>query len=172
MSTFSQHNWRYDEVHELLSIRAEDDIVSQVSGTARDAVVYEQITSRLRGRGIYRTKSQVTNKLKALKRQFLQIVNNGQNEDESKGWPFFSLCDTVWRSGQLTTAVPGSKKPPTITRCPETQPVCETDVSADESDSSTGATYLSIINITLYLGITLDKMSHSLPEWVHINHVK
>ncbi|KAF4073980.1 hypothetical protein AMELA_G00249270 [Ameiurus melas] len=42
-------NWKDSETKELLSIRSEEEIIRQLNGTVRDAVVYEKITQRARG---------------------------------------------------------------------------------------------------------------------------
>ena len=40
-------NWRDSEILELLSVRADAEIVRRIQGTARDSVVYDEITSQL-----------------------------------------------------------------------------------------------------------------------------
>ncbi|XP_076605322.1 uncharacterized protein LOC143331991 isoform X2 [Chaetodon auriga] len=141
-------NWRDDEIRELLSVRADADIVRQIKGTARDSVVYDQITSRLRDRGVNRAKAQVNNKLKALKRQYHDIVNdNGRSVNDRKTWCYFSLCEAVW--GVSPTANPvalvGSVETASTSSFPEAPysdseeqtTVYETDVSINDSVLST-----------------------------------
>ncbi|KAG7487856.1 hypothetical protein MATL_G00027720 [Megalops atlanticus] len=116
-------NWRDDEIRELLSVRADPEIVKQIQGTARDSVVYDQITNRLRDRGVFRAKAQVNNKLKALKRQYHQVVDdNGQSGNNPKTWCYFSLCDAIWGSSYSTNpvALVGSMETASTSRSPET----------------------------------------------------
>ncbi|XP_076605314.1 uncharacterized protein LOC143331991 isoform X1 [Chaetodon auriga] len=147
-------NWRDDEIRELLSVRADADIVRQIKGTARDSVVYDQITSRLRDRGVNRAKAQVNNKLKALKRQYHDIVNdNGRSVNDRKTWCYFSLCEAVW--GVSPTANPvalvGSVETASTSSFPEAPysdseeqtTVYETDVSINDSVLSTESLYRS-----------------------------
>ncbi|XP_073324568.1 uncharacterized protein [Pagrus major] len=140
-------NWRDDEIRELLSVRADAGIVRQIHGTARDSVVYDQITKRLHERGIFRAKAQVNNKLKALKRQYHQLVEqNGQSGNEQPTWCYFNLCEAVWGSSGAgnPVAVVGSMETDSTSRSPETpysdteeKPrVYETDVSINDSESS------------------------------------
>ncbi|KAM4624580.1 uncharacterized protein ACJ7VT_005439 [Polymixia lowei] len=152
-------NWRDHEIRHLLSVRASADIVRQIQGTARDSVVYDQITSRLRDRGVIRAKAQVNNKLKALKRQYHQLVdNNGRSGNDRKTWCYFSLCEAIWGSSHSTNpeALVGSTETFSTSRSPETfstsrspetpysdteeqtpMKVYETDVSINESVLST-----------------------------------
>lgn len=46
MST-KMSNWRDNDIQELLSVRTDAEIVREIQGTARDSVVYDQITNRL-----------------------------------------------------------------------------------------------------------------------------
>lgn len=134
-------NWRDDEIRELLSVRADAGIVRQIHGTARDSVVYDQITKRLHERGIFRAKAQVNNKLKALKRQYNQLVEQSGNERPT--WCYFSLCEAVWGSSGSgnPVAVVGSMETDSTSMSPETpysdteeKPrVYETDVSINDS---------------------------------------
>ncbi|KAI1884567.1 hypothetical protein AGOR_G00227720 [Albula goreensis] len=99
-------NWRDDEIRELLSVRADAEIVRQIHGTARDSVVYDQITNRLRDRGVFRAKAQVNNKLKALKRQYHQVAHhNSRSGNDHKTWCYFTLCEAIWGSRQSTNPV-------------------------------------------------------------------
>ncbi|KAM9361766.1 uncharacterized protein ABDE67_022821 [Symphorus nematophorus] len=100
-------NWRDHEIRQLLSIRADGEIVRQIHGTARDSIVYDQITKRLRDRGVIRTKAQVNNKLKALKRQYQEIIrdHSGRVGNHRETWCYFKLCEAVWGSGHSTDPV-------------------------------------------------------------------
>ncbi|KAK7884622.1 hypothetical protein WMY93_027745 [Mugilogobius chulae] len=98
MSTMS--NWKDIETRELLSLRADECMVRQLHGTARDAVVYEQIARRLQERGIKRTKMQVITKLKSLKKMYMGLVDSRPNSspgvEQDMEWSYFQLCDEVW----------------------------------------------------------------------------
>ncbi|XP_036372002.1 uncharacterized protein LOC118769095 [Megalops cyprinoides] len=116
-------HWRHDEIRELLSVRADTEIVRQIQGTARDSVVYDQITSRLRDRGVVRNKAQVNSKLKALKRQYHQVVDrDGQSGNDRKTWCYFSLCEAIWGSSHSTNpeALVGTLETASTLRSPET----------------------------------------------------
>lgn len=52
------------ETNESLIIRSEDEIIRQLNGTVRDAVVYETITLKLKEGEVLREKTQIINKLK------------------------------------------------------------------------------------------------------------
>lgn len=142
-------NWRDDEIRELLSVRADAEIVRQIKGTARDSVVYDQITSRLRDRGVNRAKAQVNNKLKALKRQYHEIVNHsGRSGNDRKTWCYFSLCEAIWGVsppanpvalvGCVETASTSSFPETPYSDSEEQTTVYETDVSINDSVLSTG----------------------------------
>ncbi|CAL8383958.1 unnamed protein product [Arctogadus glacialis] len=56
-------HWQDEEIRQLLRVRAKAEISRQIVGTARDSVVYDQITKGLREKGIIRTKAQVCARL-------------------------------------------------------------------------------------------------------------
>ena len=93
-------HWQDEEVRQLLTIRAQAGISRQIVGTARDSVVYDQITKVLCERGIIRTKVQVNTKLKALKKQYQTLVerNNSRRSGGSdhESWCYLSLCEPIW----------------------------------------------------------------------------
>ncbi|XP_064197195.1 uncharacterized protein LOC135257910 [Anguilla rostrata] len=99
-------NWRDDKIRELLSVRADAEIVRQIQGTERDSVVYDQITNRLHDRGVIRAKAQVNSKLKALKRQYHQVIDhNGRSGNDRKTWCYFRLCEAIWGPSHSTNPV-------------------------------------------------------------------
>ena len=98
-------NWNSHEIIELLSARAEDEIVSQISGTVRDAVVYDRITHMLRERGVYRSKSQIINKLKSLRKQYYHYR---ESDSGQQSWMYFDVCQTIW--GNSHSASPAGVK--------------------------------------------------------------
>lgn len=98
--------WKDQEVRELLTIRADAEIVKQMQGTARDAVMYERITALLEDQGIKKTKQQVNNKLKMLKRQYHQVVDhNNRSGNGRKTFPYYDLCEAIWGSRHSTRPV-------------------------------------------------------------------
>lgn len=95
-------NWTVEEICELLAVRAEADIVTQIQETGNDSVVLEQITKRLRERGVFRTEAQINNKLKALKKQYRQIADHNDQSNNTKTWAYSALCEAVWGSSSST----------------------------------------------------------------------
>lgn len=93
-------NWTVEEICELLAVRAEADIVTQIQETGNDSVVLEQITKRLRERGVFRTEAQINNKLKALQKQYRQIVDHNDQSNNTKTWAYSALCEAIWGSSQ------------------------------------------------------------------------
>ncbi|XP_052410131.1 uncharacterized protein LOC127956334 [Carassius gibelio] len=90
-------NWTYVETTELLTIRTEAEIIRQLSGTVRDAVVYEQIKIKMQQHGFSREKAQVISKLKALKKKIHQVRDhNGRSGSGRLDWPYFDLSYSVW----------------------------------------------------------------------------
>lgn len=97
-------NWKDSETKELLSIRSEEEIIRQLNGTVRDAVVYEKITQKLKERGVLREKTQVINKLKTLRKKFHQIKQRNAQLGNSD-WPYFDMCHYIWGSGRSANPV-------------------------------------------------------------------
>lgn len=99
-------NWTQVETTELLNIRAEAEIIRQLSGTVRDAVVYEQIKIKMQQRGFSRQKAQVISKLKALKKKFHQVLDhNGRSGSGRLDWPYFDLCYSIWGTSHSANPV-------------------------------------------------------------------
>ncbi|KAK2836515.1 hypothetical protein Q7C36_014384 [Tachysurus vachellii] len=92
-------NWKDSETKELLSIRSDEEIIRQLNGTVRDAVVYEKITQKLKERGVFREKTQVINKLKTLRKKFHQIKQRNGQVGKSD-WPYFDMCHYIWGGGR------------------------------------------------------------------------
>lgn len=92
-------NWTVEEICELLAVRAKSDIVTQIQETGNDSVVLEQITKRLRERGVFRTEAQINNKLKALQKQYRQIADHNDQSNNTKTWAYSALCEAIWGSG-------------------------------------------------------------------------
>lgn len=97
-------NWKDSETKELLSIRSEEEIIRQLNGTVRDAVVYEKITQKLKERGVLREKTQVINKLKTLRKKFHQIKQRNAQLGNSD-WPYFDMCHYIWGGGRSANPV-------------------------------------------------------------------
>ncbi|MCI4392111.1 hypothetical protein PGIGA_G00142090 [Pangasianodon gigas] len=97
-------NWKDSETKELLSIRSEEEIIRQLNGTVRDAVVYEKITQKLKERGVLREKTQVINKLKTLRKKFHQI-NQRSSQLGKSDWPYFDMCHYIWGGGRSANPV-------------------------------------------------------------------
>ncbi|KAL2082090.1 hypothetical protein ACEWY4_021908 [Coilia grayii] len=90
-------NWTDTEIQALLSIRGDSNVMRQMHGTVKDSIVYHRITARLRGQGILKTKVQVNNKLKSLKRHYNRVVDhNNRHGCDDKVFPYFSQCDAIW----------------------------------------------------------------------------
>ncbi|XP_059417102.1 uncharacterized protein LOC132152352 [Carassius carassius] len=99
-------NWTQVETTRLLTIRAEAEIVRQLSGTVRDAVVYEQIKIKMQQRGFSREKAQVITKLKAVKKKFHQVLDhNGMSNSGRLDWPYFDLCYSIWGTSHSANPV-------------------------------------------------------------------
>ncbi|XP_069758116.1 uncharacterized protein [Narcine bancroftii] len=87
--------WGDGEVRELLSIRAE--MAKHFTRTVKDGLIYQRITTRLREAGFLRDKTQVINKLKNMRKRFLQL--NDHNRRSGRGrmeWPYFDLAYQIW----------------------------------------------------------------------------
>ncbi|CAL8377727.1 unnamed protein product [Gadus morhua 'NCC'] len=92
-------HWQDEEIRQLLRVRAKAEISRQIVGTARDSVVYDQITKGLREKGIIRTKAQVNTKLKALKKQYQTFVDRrGRSGNGDETWCYLGLCEAIWGS--------------------------------------------------------------------------
>ena len=90
-------NWGNSEVCELLTLRLEDEINSHFSGTVKDGPWLKQVAKRPNERGYMRDKTQVTTKLKALRKKNHQA--NDHNYRSGRGrleWPYFALCQSIW----------------------------------------------------------------------------
>lgn len=97
-------NWKDSETKELLTIRSEEEIIRQLNGTVRDAVVYEKITQKLKERGVLREKTQIINKLKSLRKKFYQI-NQAPGQLGKSDWPYFDMCHYIWGGGRCANPV-------------------------------------------------------------------
>lgn len=77
-----------------------------MQGTARDCIMCERITKLLEEQGIVKTRVQVNNKLKSLKRQYHQAVHhNNRSGNDHKTFPYYALCETIWGSRHSTRPV-------------------------------------------------------------------
>lgn len=97
-------NWKDCETKELLTIRSEEEIIRQLNGTVRDAVVYEKITQELKERGVLREKTQIINKLKSLRKKFYQM-NQSPDQLGKSDWPYFDMCHYIWGGGRCANPV-------------------------------------------------------------------
>lgn len=99
-------NWSDAEIRELLSLRAKDEILRQFNGTARDAVVYDNMTTILQKRGVQRRKAQIISKLKNLRKNYLSIKDRHRKSgNERLHWQYFELCEAIWGSSHPTNSV-------------------------------------------------------------------
>ena len=65
-------SWSKEEERLLLQLRSEATVNEELSGTSADAIAYDTILQKLHEHGIEKTKSQMLNKLKYIKRKFGQ----------------------------------------------------------------------------------------------------
>lgn len=100
--SMGQH-WLNSEIRELLIIRVEEEVRSEVSGTVRDAAIYKYLAHKLRQRGHGRTPKQVSNKLKALKKKYPTLKDKAQLD-----WQFYELCDNIFRTAVPSSSMAGS----------------------------------------------------------------
>ncbi|XP_057691903.1 uncharacterized protein LOC130915813 [Corythoichthys intestinalis] len=101
---FNMANWTDSEIRLLLDITAEKETVKMFNGTSRDAVIYDRITRKVREAGVHRTKTQVVNKLKTMKRRYHAVVDhNRKSGTERLDFLYYEQCDAIWGS-QRTTA--------------------------------------------------------------------
>ncbi|XP_062389482.1 uncharacterized protein LOC134077862 [Sardina pilchardus] len=124
--------WKDQEICELLTIRADAEIVKQMKGTARDSVMYERITMRLQDQGIKKTRQQVNNKLKMLKRQYHKVVDH--NNRSGNGWktfPYFDLCEAIWgtRHSTILSALSATMQMPCFSEHASHRPTEEASTS-------------------------------------------
>ncbi|XP_076135530.1 uncharacterized protein LOC143118347 [Alosa pseudoharengus] len=134
--------WKDEEILELLSMRADDVVMEQMKGTARDTLMYDRIGRQLEAKGIARTKAQIITKLKALKRQYTYVVDHNNNSgNDRKLFQYYSLCDAIWGSKHSTRplTVSGSMPVPgagaSQTEC-ISEPSTSTSEPASTSESS------------------------------------
>nr|XP_055074660.1 NADPH oxidase activator-like [Misgurnus anguillicaudatus] len=134
-------NWSEIETRELLSIRAEAEIVRQINGTVRDALVYERIKEKMHERGFMRKKSQVISKLKTLRKKFHQVHDSNNKSGSGRlDWPFYDLCYTIWGTSHSANPVAllGSMESSFNSGEEEVTPelACSGDIASSSSSSS------------------------------------
>ncbi|XP_059381387.1 uncharacterized protein LOC132116519 [Carassius carassius] len=143
-------NWTAVENTELLTIRAEAEIVRQLSGTVRDAVVYEQIKIKMQQRGFSREKAQVISKLKALKKKFQQVLDhNGRSGSGRLDWPYFNLCYSIWGTSH-------SANPVVLLRSMAASP-CRND--EQETTAEVAASSCTVVSTVAFSSETVDAIS-------------
>ncbi|XP_056133775.1 uncharacterized protein LOC130110641 [Lampris incognitus] len=125
-------NWGDNEVRELLTLRAEDEISRHITGTVKDGPLLERLAKQLQERGFARDKAQVTSKLKSLRKKFHQVNDhNGKSGTGRLEWPYFDLCYSIWGTGH--SANPAAR----LSNMEESTPA-ETDPAASPSSADTG----------------------------------
>ena len=83
-------HWGEEEIRVLLGLRAEESVERQLTGTVKDGPVFAELAKKMQERGYNRTKVQVINKLKNLKKKFNQVNdNNGRSGRGRQDWVFF-----------------------------------------------------------------------------------
>ncbi|XP_074536776.1 uncharacterized protein LOC141798817 [Halichoeres trimaculatus] len=106
------HNWQENEIRELLTIRASEQIRHLITGTVKDSVVYQRMSKLLSERGVYRTHMQVISKLKSLRKHYLryhqQKVRTGCDR---VNWPFYDLCHWAFGNGPAGSPVKRHRSP-------------------------------------------------------------
>ncbi|KAJ8353380.1 hypothetical protein SKAU_G00209470 [Synaphobranchus kaupii] len=135
-------NWSDSEIVELLIIRAEEEICRNLSGTVKDAVVYDKITTSLGARGIQRQKTQVISKLKYLRRQFLKMNDyHNTSGNDRVNWPYFQMCQAIWGNSHSArpVAITGSLTLNNVNEVEETPQSCPT-LTSDANDANTNST--------------------------------
>lgn len=103
----SMEIWRDFKMRELLAMCNEEEIKRQMSRMVRDSTVYENITKLLNQRGIWWSQKQITNKLKALKKNYTKIHDHSKNQSSvgQMDWEYYDLCNSVFRHTALTNPV-------------------------------------------------------------------
>lgn len=160
----STGNWRDDEIRELLAARA--GIAWQITGTARDSVVYDQLTKRLQERGLRRGKAQVITKLKSLKKTYHRFVQyNSCEGNKPRWWTYFQMCDDIWGADpQIKQVVVGGG----IKDSPPTSPGTETPLTRAGTQINGTETQLNGTETPVTspetLANTLGRPVHAIPE--------
>lgn len=150
--------WTVEETRKLLAVRAEADIISQEC-----SVVLGHVATRLRQSGVIRTETQIKTKLNSLKKQYQQIAEHNDQNDSTKIWAYFALCEAVWGSAQLvkTESLAGNMEEvtasssstfcsalPSTSNCPDSgyaeEDKNEICASGDESVVSSGKTRVGL----------------------------
>eukprot|EP00064_Thunnus_orientalis_P019484 superscaffoldBa00004889_g19603 len=117
------HNWQENEIKELLTIRGSEAIRNQITGTAKDSVVYNRMTRLLAERGVYRSHMQVISKLKALRKQYTKYHQQKTRCGSARvDWPFYEQCHRVFSNAPAgnpvkrsrTYTVPSKKRKTTV----------------------------------------------------------
>ncbi|KAM9344235.1 uncharacterized protein KZ484_016599 [Pholidichthys leucotaenia] len=120
------HNWQDNEIRQLLTIRGSEEIRNQITGTVKDSVVFNRVTKLLADRGVHRSHTQVTRKLKALRKQYMSY-----RQEETRGgcdrvhWPFYELCRRAFDApptGKPLKRHP-DPAPPSVSACPSPPPL-------------------------------------------------
>ncbi|XP_063770788.1 uncharacterized protein LOC134906486 [Pseudophryne corroboree] len=103
----SMATWTDQEVRELLSIRGEEEIMRQITGTVKDAVIYKNISKMLEAMGIIRTQQQVLNKMKTLKKQFLKVHDNNRKKSGVGriDWQYYDICANIFGNTAICSPV-------------------------------------------------------------------
>ncbi|CAK6972911.1 uncharacterized protein LOC128356766 [Scomber scombrus] len=108
------HNWQENEIKELLTIRGSEAIRNQITGTAKDSVVYNRMTRLLAERGVYRSHMQIVSKLKALRKQYTKyhqlMIRCGTDRVD---WPFYEQCHQVFSIAPSANPVKRRRRSPT-----------------------------------------------------------
>ena len=74
MATRGQ-NWTDEEVLDLLDIWSDETIQAELEGAYRNEHIYKRIVSELADRGFQRDVQQCRDKLKALKKNYKEVVD-------------------------------------------------------------------------------------------------
>ncbi|KAL2087199.1 hypothetical protein ACEWY4_018258 [Coilia grayii] len=130
-------HWGENEIQVLLTLRAEDAIHGHLSGTVKDGPLFEGLAKKMGKAGFQRTKVQIINKLKSLRKTYHKINDHsGRNGRGRLDWPHFDICqdiggrshseNLVGVQGSLdATAAPDAPSPSasTSSRSPEGMPL-------------------------------------------------
>lgn len=99
-------SWTKEEERLLLQLRSEATVNEELSGTSADAAAYDSILQKLHQSGVEKTKTQMLNKLKYIKRKWLKIKCHNKTSGKSKKtMANEDICFLIWGHRALTEPV-------------------------------------------------------------------
>ena len=114
-------NWSDEEVYDLIDIWSDDTVQEQLEGSRRNQHIYSKISERMKEKGYTRTMDQCRQKMKKLRKDYKDVVdNNNETGRKRKTFKFFEEIDAIFGCRPATK--------PNVTVC------SDKGISIDEGD--------------------------------------